>query len=151
MGIFDKDLELSDAQSLANKANGAKTVSTVTIDLTGGATLKDGWGNIITYNAFEGRRMKWNLNVNAALVGAGAALLCTLVTKATGTAMSNGATELARVTIPAVAAAGTKFSIGLPTTASLRYLAAVYTVSGGTLASAKLDSWIGIDHDTPSH
>lgn len=151
MGIFDNDLELSDAQSLASKSSGVKTVSTVTIDLTGGASLLDGWGNTITYDAFEGRKMKWNLQVNTALVGAGAALLCTLVTKATSASMSSGATELARVTIPALSAAGVKYSIGLPTTASLRYLAAVYTASGAKLTSSKLDSWISIDHETPSH
>lgn len=150
MGIFDADLEFSDAQSLASKSSGVATKSTNVLDLTGGATMTDGWGNTITYDAFEGRKMKVNIQVNTALVGAGAAMLCQVMTKAANASISSGATELARCTIPATSVAGTKFSLGLPAGTTQRYLGILMTASGGKITSSKIDSWLSIDHETPS-
>lgn len=143
MSIFDDGLEFSDAQSLASKSSGAATVSTVKPDM--GTGHKTAW-NATAYPDIS--NMVWNVNVNTALVGAGAAIIATLVTKASASSMSSGSTEIARVTIPALSASGYKKAVKLPVgTKTLRYTAVVYTASGAKLTSAKFDSWLGLDNE----
>lgn len=143
MTVLDSKLEFSDAQALASKSSGAVTVATNTVDL--GTGNKNTWGTAI--NPQLGGSI-WNVNVNVALVGAGAAVLCQLVGKASASSMSSGSTEIARVTLPAVSVAGTKKSIQLPPgTQSLRYLSVLYTASGAKLTSATLDSYLNLDNE----
>jgi hypothetical protein len=143
---MDAKLEFSDAQALANKSSGASTVATNIVDMRTG--LKDTWG---TAKAPDISDMVWNVNVNTALVGAGAAIVATLVTKASASSISSGGTVIAQVTIPALSAAGIKKAVKMPTgQKTLRYVGVYYTASGAKLTSAKFDSWLGLDNEYKS-
>lgn len=135
---------MSDAQALASLSSGSATVSTVKPDL--GTGLKDTWG---TTDTPEIGGLTWNCVVNTALVGAGAAVVATLVTKASTSSMSSGSTVLATHTFSALDAAGVRNAAVRfePGTNTLRYLATVYTASGAKLTSAKFDSWLGMDNE----
>ena len=134
---FERNLEFSDAQSLASKSSGASTKSTH-IDYMARSNV-NAWGS--AQNPQIGG-MSVAVQVNTILVGAGATIIPKLVTKAANASISSGATVVATLpTIPAVAAAGTKVSVILPPgTERLAYLGMLYTVSGAKLTSAKLNA-----------
>jgi hypothetical protein len=54
--------------------------------------------------------------------------------------------ECASVTIPALSAAGTQRSIGVPSGTISRYLGIMYESSGGTLTTATIDAWLSMDN-----
>ena len=143
MSVLDSTLVFSDAQALASKSSGVSTVSTS--KPSAGSGNKNTWGT--TINPQIGG-LTWNCNVNTAMVGAGAAVVASLVTKASASSMSSGSTTLASLTFPAVSPASTRKSVQLtPGTQCLAYLAVVYTASGAKLTSAKFDSWLGLDNE----
>jgi len=146
MSILDAKLEMSDAQALSNISSGASTKSANVIDL--GANGEDGWGNAQTTDPGEGGGAEWNVSVDTALVGSSAALTVTLVTKAADASISSGGTTIATLTIPAESAAGTKRSVKVPAGTVERYLGTLYTASGAKLTSAKLNSYLALDHST---
>lgn len=142
--ILDKELEFSDAQSVS----GASAVkSSVVADLVGTAGLKDAWGAAITPDIGEAGRMKLNVRVNTAMVGASITVTATLVTKAADASIDSGGTTIATLLFPAISAAGTQRSVHVPAGSVLRFLGVLYTPSG-SLTSSKFDAWIGLDHST---
>lgn len=146
MGVIDGKLEFSDAQALANKSSGVTTVSEDLVDLSSGRTQKNDWAGTLT--TFDISKSEWAVRVNTALVGAGAAIVAKLVTKASASSISSGYTTIASVTVPALSAAGTKFAVPLKVgQTALRYLGVLYTASGAKLTSAKFDSFIGAAAD----
>lgn len=141
--VMDAALEFSDAQALASVSSGSTSVATNTIDMRTG--LVDTWG---TSKNPELGGMVWNVNVNTAMVGAGAKIDVKLVTKAAATSMSSGFTLLAETEFAALSAAGTKIALKIPPGIScLRYVTVLYTASGAQLTSAKFDSWLGLDNE----
>lgn len=144
MSVLDSTLVFSDAQALANLSSGASTVSTTKPSTGTGNT--NAWGTSI-YGEIGG--LVWNCEVNTALVGASAAVVATLVTKASASSMSSGSTVLATHTFAATAAAGTNNGgiVMPPGKKSLGYLATVYTASGAKLTSATFDSYMNLDNE----
>ena len=143
MTVLDSALEFSDAQALASLSSGATTVGTNTVDMRTG--LKDTWA--ASKNPELGG-MTWNVNVNVAMVGAGAKIIAKLVTKATASSMSSGFTLLAQMELPALSAAGTKKALTIPPgVESLRYVTTLYTASGAQLTSGTFDAWLGLDNE----
>lgn len=145
MAVLDAKLEFSDAQALASVSSGASVVSTNVTNL--GASETDCWGNSITPDIGEGGELEFNVAVDTALVGSSAALDCKLVTKASSASISSGGTTLATLTIPATSAAGTRKSVKVPSGTIYQYTGVLYAASGGALTSAKINSWINLDHE----
>jgi len=141
MAMIDELLEMSDAQTPSSKSSGNKNMSEDVIDL--GASGTDGWGTSLA-NRIGGTGLKWHLQVNTVLVGASAAIICELKYH-TSTSMKSAGTVLIRHTIPALSAAGYRRSFGVPLSTLSRYLGCLYTISGGTLTSGKIDSWLAPD------
>jgi len=142
MAMIDELLEMSDAQTPSSKSSGNKNMSEDVIDL--GAAGTDGWGTSLA-NRIGGTGLKWHLQVNTALVGSSAAVICELKTH-TATSMKSAGTTIIRHTIPAASAAGYRRSFGLPLQFSPnRYIATLYTISGAALTSGKFDSWLAPD------
>ena len=133
---FERNMEFSDAQSLASKSSGVSTKSTH-IDYMARSNY-NAWGS--AQNPQIGG-MCVTVQVHTLLVGAGATIIPKLVTKASAS-ISSGATVVATLpTIAAVAVPGTKSSVILPPgTERLAYLGMLYTVSGAKLTSAKLNA-----------
>ncbi len=141
--IIDSKLELSDAQALSGvSAGSAVTASTNVIDM--GSGLTDGWG---TADTPEIGGMVWNTNINVAMVGASAALNCTLVTNAAAT-ITSGSTTIMTVNFPALSAAGTKKSVRFPVgTTCLRYVGVLFDADTADLTSATVDSMLTLDNE----
>ena len=143
MAVLDAGLELADAQALASKSDTVSTQGNKDPIDTRKNVYKNAFGDAI--NAQIGNSV-FNVGVNVALVGAGAAIRADLVSKA-DESISSGATVIASITIPAVAAAGWKGSIKIsPGTQALRYMGVLFVASGAKLTSATLDSWLSTDH-----
>lgn len=147
MAILDSKLEFSDAQALANISSAASAVSTNVVDY---GTMKDAWGTAITPDIGEGGGLEFNINVDTALVGAAAALECKLVSKAADASISSGGTVHATLSLAALAAAETRASVKVPSGTINRYVGVLYTANGAKLTSAKLNSWLNLDHETPT-
>lgn len=141
MAIIDELLEMSDAQTPSDKSSGSKNMSEDVIDL--GADGTDGWGTALA-NRIGGTGLKWHLNVNTALVGAGATIVAELKTH-TATSMKSAGTVLMQHIVPALSAAGYRRSFGIPLSTLARYVACLYTISGAALTSGKIDSWLAPD------
>lgn len=144
--ILDDTLEMSDAQSVSGSI-AAVVVSTNVPDF--GADGTDGWGTTRKGDIGEGGGLVWTVGVDTALVGAGAIITATLVTKAADVSISSGATTLATLTIPALSAAGYKKAVRVPPGTTERYVGVLYTISGAALTSSKLNSYLSLD--TESH
>ena len=140
---IDAKLLFSDAQALASISSGSTSVSTSVRDL--GASETDAFGTSITPDIGKAGKLVWHVRVNTALVGASAAIIAKLVTKAANASISASGTEIARHTFAATAAAGTKAEIPIPAGTVSRYLGVLYTASGAKLTSAKFDSFINMD------
>ena len=138
--ILDAKLEMSDGQALGAISATSSVVSTNAIDL--GANGKDGWGVAKTMDIGEGGTLSWVVQVAVALVGASASLSVTLVTKAADKSVSSAGTTVATLTIAALAAAGTKASVKVPSGAIQRYVGTLYTAVTGSLTSATMDSFL---------
>jgi len=141
MAMIDDLLEMSDAQTPSSKSSGNKNMSEDVIDL--GAAGTDGWGTSLA-NRLGGTDLKWHLQVNTALVGASAAIICELKTH-TATSMKSAGTTLIRHTIPALSAGGYRRNFGVPLSTLSRYVACLYTISGAALTSGKIDSRLAPD------
>ena len=144
--IMDSLLEFSDAQALASISDTSSTISTNVSDL--GANGEDAWGSAQTMDIGEGGGLVFNAQVVAALVGASAAIVCELTTKAADATLGTSGTNVVSLTIPTISAIGTRVSVRVPTGTIERYIGVLYTASGGNLTSATIDSWIGLDHET---
>ena len=143
MSVIDSTLSFSDAQALANLSSAATTVSTSKPAIQN--TNKNTWGSSISPQIGG---LVWNCNVNTAMVGAGAAIVASLVTKANASSMSSGSTVIATMTFPALSPAGTRKALVMPPGQQcLAYLGVLYTASGAKLTSAKFDSWMGTDNE----
>jgi len=140
----------SSGDSLASKTSGTQTQSGNVIDLwgTSSSIFKDGWAGAIGPDIGEDGNIYLNCRVAAALVGSGAANLVQLYNHTAATSIKSG-TLIAELKIPATAAAGNVYGMGVPKNRmSKRYLGVVYKSSGGTLTSATLHTWIGRSADT---
>lgn len=145
MAVIDGLLEVSDAQTLSIASAGS-VVSEDVIDLTGGTSLKDTWGNDITPDIGENSNLEWNISVSTTVVGAGS-LTVALVTKAADASLSSGGTTLASFALGATPAAGTQRSVKVPGGAVQRYIGCVYSASGGTITAGALNSYLNLDHE----
>ena len=148
MAVLDYQLEFSDDQDIAAStlSSGSALVSTNTINL--GASETNVWGSSITPDIGEGGELEWTVKVtNEAMVGAGATVVCTLVTKSSASSMSSGSTTLATITLPAASAIGTKYSVKVPSGTVQQYLAVVYTATGGNLTAGNVSSYLSFDHE----
>ena len=134
---FERNMEFSDAQSLASKSSGASTKST-NVDYMARSNY-NAWGSA---QSPQIGGMSVTVQVHTLLVGAGATIIPKLVTKAANASISSGATVVATLpTIAAVAVPGTKSSVILPPgTERLAYLGMLYTVAGAKLTSAKINA-----------
>lgn len=154
MAIMDSKLVFSDAQTLASLGASSAVNSTNLVDLGAQGYGADfaGVRASINQRAGEGNNLIFNVQINTVLVGAAADVKVGLYTDgALSSSHLSTAVHLVDVIFPAVAAAGTKYSVSVPSGDKVeRYLEVQYIVntSGKTVTSGKIDSWIGLDHDS---
>jgi hypothetical protein len=148
MAVLDYQLEISDDQDVASGtlSSGSAVISTNVIDR--GASEVDAFGSSITPDIGEGGELEWNVKVtNEAFAGASAAVVATLVTKASSATITSSGTTIATLTVAATSAIGTSYSVKVPSGTVQRYLGCVYTASGGNLTAGNVSSWINLDHE----
>jgi len=143
MAILDSLENFADEQSLASISSAGSTKSTNVVDTGTGQT--DAFGTAIGKVCDSNLRLC--ANVHTALVGASANLDVQFVSKASSASISSGATVHASIRIPALTAAGAKFSIGVPQVELNRYVGVLWTAAGGALTSAKVHAWLGRDSE----
>jgi len=135
-------LEFSDAQTFSSRSSGNHNNSTDVIDL--GASGTDGWGTSLA-NRLGGTDLKWHLQVNVAVSGSSATLLCELKTH-TAVSMKSAGTVIMSHVIPASSAVGYRRAFSLPLCALARYVRVNFTPTGGNIGAASaIDSWLGPD------
>ena len=135
---LDKDLEFSDKQSVI-LSSGASAVSTYVN--YNSASPKDCF-NVARSLEIGGSML--TLQITTALAGAGATMVCQLMTKAGANTLSSGATEIVSYTFPATSAIGTTKRIMLPPgTTRLAYLGMLYTASGGNATAGNINAYLG--------
>jgi hypothetical protein len=143
---MDKMLEFSDGEVFASEAATTETVSTDIADL--GVSETDAFGTTIYANIGEADGLVWHVFVNEALVGSSSTLTCELVVKASAASMSAGSTIIDSFIIAEATAKGTHYQRPVPAGVDLlRYMAVLYRANTGTLTSATIDSWIGMDRN----
>jgi hypothetical protein len=146
---MDARLEFSDNQDVAAStlSSGSSVTSTNIVDL--GANSTDYWADAITMDVGEAGGLMWTTEVSTEAT-AGGTVTATLQYDGalSGSDLSSGNT-IATVTFAAGSAIGTKRSVKVPTGTIERYLAVVYTASGGNVTAGKFDSYLPLDHSTP--
>lgn len=148
MGVLDKALEFSDAQTLSIGA-GATIKSAVVADLMGAAGasgMKDVWGNALTPDIGEAGNLEFTVQVATTIVGAGT-LSAKLASKAANASISSGATTHITFSFGTTPAAGTRKSAKVPAGTLNRYVGALYTATGGTITAGALDAFLSLDHE----
>ena len=144
MAVLDAKLEMSDAQALDGIDDSPVISSTNVIDF---GTHKDTWGTAINPDVGEGGMLEWNLKIAEVFVGASAVVTAELIT---GTVVASGAitsdaTTIATISIPALSAVGTKWSVKVPSGTVYRYVYTKYTgTNGSALTTGDVDSYLNL-------
>lgn len=146
--IIEERFEMSDADSVALTYASSTAITVVSEDIINlGTGDKDAFGNALGHDLSG---LVWNPSVNTVMVGASGVITCQLVSAASASSMSSGATVLASVSFPAASVAGVTRPFKLPAgSTALQYLATLYTNVGAAVTSSKFDSFLSADVEVP--
>lgn len=150
MAILDASLEFSDGQSqVASSAAVTQSTNVRNLwDSRSAAPNKDAWG---TAEGVDLSGLTWNVNVKV-VINATTVITAKLMAH-TGASSIKSGTEIAQIVLPAAAPAGTRRSMMLPVGTklgtTLDYIGVTYTVSGAQCTTGSINSWLGLDSESP--
>ena len=141
MALIDYMLELVDEEAISTSSGGAGVMGTA-LDLTGGVTQKDGWGNTILPGLTEGK-IFCNFVITETVVGPTALTFSLGSDAAVTSADLTSINILASVTLfdptPEV---GNAFSFIVPSANDLERYVQFYHAVTGTASAGKVSAWL---------
>lgn len=147
--IPDKQLELSNNQSMAGKAAASSTLSTNTIDLGAPGNLYL-TGAAAAYDVGRGEPVQLLVQVTTAFTSAGAATVQVQLVMADAADLTTGLTVIQETPVIAIASlvAGYQFRIAVPPGISKRYLGCAYNVGTATVTAGTIYAAVVVDKQT---
>ena len=146
MSIIDDKTRMCDNTALGTSTAAAALKGSY-IDL---GAHRDYYDNALTANINEGGNLWWNVKVSTAIASGGSSVVTIALYHHTTASVASGAALVTAATLTGATSAGTTVYRGvIPAGTINRYLGTVVTIASVALTAGSVDSWIGLDGETP--